>query len=94
MLNKIKKLKKGDTIGIINPAFCNPANNDYKAMFAAFEEYGFKVSGKTMEFPGYTNVYKEFVEDDNDVKTTNAQNIMTRLYIITAPAGGTAIFEV
>lgn len=48
MLNKIKKLKKGDTIGIINPAFCNPANNDYKAMFAAFEEYGFKVKlGKT-----------------------------------------------
>ncbi len=27
-------------------------------------DYGFKVSGKTMEFPGYTAVYKEFVEDD------------------------------
>lgn len=26
--------------------------------------YGFKVNGKTMEFPGYTSVYKEFVEDD------------------------------
>ncbi len=29
------------------------------------EKYGFKVSGKTMEFPGYTSVYKEFVEDEN-----------------------------
>ncbi len=29
------------------------------------EGYGFKVNGKTMEFPGYTSVYKEFVEDDN-----------------------------
>ena len=29
------------------------------------EEYGFKVNGKTMEFPGYTAVYKEYVEDDN-----------------------------
>ena len=29
------------------------------------EDYGFKVSGKTMEFPGYTNVYKEFVEEEN-----------------------------
>jgi len=28
------------------------------------EDYGFKVSGKTMEFPGYTKVYKEFVEDE------------------------------
>ncbi len=28
------------------------------------EGYGFKVTGKTMEFPGYTAVYKEFVEDD------------------------------
>lgn len=27
-------------------------------------DYGFKVNGKTMEFPGYTTVYKEFVEDD------------------------------
>ncbi len=27
-------------------------------------DYGFKVTGKTMEFPGYTTVYKEFVEDD------------------------------
>lgn len=31
----------------------------------ACEDYGFKVSGKTMEFPGYTNVYKEFVEEEN-----------------------------
>lgn len=29
------------------------------------EGYGFKVNGKTMEFPGYTSVYKEFVEEDN-----------------------------
>lgn len=29
------------------------------------ENYGFKVNGKTMEFPGYTSVYKEFVEDDS-----------------------------
>lgn len=29
------------------------------------EDYGFKVSGKTMEFPGYTSVYKEFVEEEN-----------------------------
>ncbi len=29
------------------------------------ENYGFKVNGKTMEFPGYTIVYKEFVEDDS-----------------------------
>lgn len=29
------------------------------------EKYGFKVSGKTMEFPGYTSVYKEFVEEEN-----------------------------
>ena len=25
--------------------------------------YGFKVNGKTMEFPGFTSVYKEFVEE-------------------------------
>ena len=29
------------------------------------EDYGFKVSGKTMEFPGYTAVYKEYVEEEN-----------------------------
>lgn len=28
-------------------------------------DYGFKVSGKTMEFPGYTAVYKEYVEEEN-----------------------------
>lgn len=28
------------------------------------EGYGFKVNGRTMEFPGYTSVYKEFVEED------------------------------
>lgn len=30
------------------------------------EGYGFKVNGKTMEFPGYTTVYKEFVEKENE----------------------------
>ena len=29
-------------------------------------DYGFKVTGKTMEFPGYTKVYKEFVEEKSD----------------------------
>ncbi len=29
------------------------------------QDYGFKVTGKTMEFPGYTTVYKEFVEEEN-----------------------------
>lgn len=48
MLNKINKLKKGDTIGIINPAFPNPQNREYKEMFEALEKYGFKVKlGKT-----------------------------------------------
>lgn len=28
-------------------------------------DYGFKVSGKTMNFPGWTAAYKEFVEEDN-----------------------------
>lgn len=27
-------------------------------------DYGFKASGKTMEFPGYTAVYKDFVEEE------------------------------
>lgn len=48
MLNKINKLKKGDTIGIINPAFPNPQNREYKEMFEVLEKYGFKVKlGKT-----------------------------------------------
>ena len=29
-------------------------------------DYGFKVTGKTMEFPGYTKVYKEFVEEEKN----------------------------
>ena len=29
------------------------------------QDYGFKVTGRTMEFPGYTSVYKEFVEEEN-----------------------------
>ena len=49
MLNKINKLKKGDTIGIINPAFPNPQNREYKEMFEVFEKYGFKVKlGKSL----------------------------------------------
>ena len=48
MLNKIKRLKKGDTIGIVNPAFPNPQGRDYKAVFDLLAEYGFKVKlGKT-----------------------------------------------
>lgn len=40
---------------------------EYASVAVNFEcdEYGFKVNGKTMEFPGYTAVYKEYVEDDN-----------------------------
>ena len=30
------------------------------------KDYGFKVSGRTMEFPGYTAVYKEYVEKDKE----------------------------
>ena len=30
------------------------------------EGYGFKVSGRTMEFAGYTKVYKEYVDKDKD----------------------------
>ena len=30
------------------------------------ENYGFKVSGRTMEFAGYTKVYKEFVEKEGE----------------------------
>ena len=29
-------------------------------------DYTFKASGKTLEFPGFTAVYKEYVEDDKD----------------------------
>ena len=29
------------------------------------DKYGFRVSGKTMLFPGFTTVYKEFVEEEN-----------------------------
>lgn len=39
---------------------------EYSSVSVNFEcaDYGFKVNGKTMEFPGYTAVYKEFVEDE------------------------------
>ena len=46
----LKKLKKGDTIGIINPAFKNPIDvfTKYDYMIKAFEERGFKLKfGKT-----------------------------------------------
>lgn len=35
------------------------------------EDYGFKANGRTMEFPGYTAVYKEFVEEDNKNNDNN-----------------------
>lgn len=40
---------------------------EYASVAVNFEcnGYGFKVNGKTMEFPGYTAVYKEYVEDEN-----------------------------
>ena len=31
-------------------------------------DYGFKANGKILEFPGYTAVYKEFVDEDKDKK--------------------------
>ena len=31
-------------------------------------DYGFKANGKMLEFPGYTAVYKEFVDEDKDKK--------------------------
>ena len=46
----IEKLKKGDTIGIINPAFKNPDNvfERYSKMIEGFEEKGFTLKfGKT-----------------------------------------------
>lgn len=48
MLNKPYKLRKGDTIGIVNPAFCNPSGRDYQKVFDYLESKGFKVKlGKT-----------------------------------------------
>ena len=43
------------------------AEAEYASVAVNFtcEDYGFNVNGKTMEFPGYTAVYKEFVEDEN-----------------------------
>lgn len=43
------------------------AEAEYASVSVNFtcEDYGFKVSGKTMEFPGYTAVYKEFVEEES-----------------------------
>ena len=42
------------------------AEAEYSNVSVTFDvqDYGFKVTGRTMEFPGYTTVYKEFVEDD------------------------------
>lgn len=39
----------------------------YATVSVSFDcaDYGFKLNGKTMEFPGYTAVYKEFVEENN-----------------------------
>ncbi len=43
------------------------AEAEYSSVSVNFtcEDYGFKVNGKTMEFPGYTAVYKEFVEEES-----------------------------
>ncbi len=40
---------------------------EYSSVSVTFdcEDYGFKVNGRTMEFPGYTSVYKEYVEEEN-----------------------------
>lgn len=40
---------------------------EYSSVSVTFDckDYGFKVNGKTMEFPGYTAVYKEYVEEEN-----------------------------
>lgn len=42
------------------------AEAEYSSVSVNFDccGYGFKVSGRTMEFPGYTSVYKEYVEED------------------------------
>lgn len=48
MLNKPYKLCKGDTIGIVNPAFCNPEGKDYQKIYDYLESFGYKVKlGKT-----------------------------------------------
>ena len=66
MLNKINKLKKGDTIGIINPAFPNPQNREYKEMFEVFEKYGFKVKlGKTYTLKGTPSHFAEQYRMEN-----------------------------
>ncbi len=46
---------------------CQMNEAEYSNVAVTFncKDYGFKVNGKTMEFPGYTAVYKEYVEDDN-----------------------------
>lgn len=43
------------------------AQAEYASVAVNFDcnGYGFKVNGKTMEFPGYTAVYKEYVEEEN-----------------------------
>lgn len=41
---------------------------EYSSVSVTFDcaNYGFKVSGRTMEFAGYTRVYKEFVEKEEE----------------------------
>lgn len=51
------------------------AEAEYASVTVNFDVngYGFKASGKTMLFPGYTTAYKEYVDDDkNDGKETLA----------------------
>ena len=38
-------------------------------------DYGFKTTGKTLEFAGYTAVYKEFVEEDKDKDKKEASKL-------------------
>lgn len=49
---------------------CQMSEAEYSNVAVNFdcENYGFKVNGKTMEFPGFTAAYKEYVEEDKDNK--------------------------
>ncbi len=44
------------------------ADAEYSNVTVNFDNagYGFKATGKTMNFPGYTSVYKEFVDEDKN----------------------------
>lgn len=68
----LKKLSKGDTIGIINPAFKNPDDvyNKYSKMIEIINNMGYKIKfGKTFTLQnGYlAGTDKERAEDLNDM---------------------------